>query len=169
MSIFDDDDYDELLWSNFLKNNDNGKKRPSKVRQRMERSVKYAGPGHTIVTYPNRKLDIRFPETEKQFEARKKARRRKAGRKGGSAPKGIRPQYLYEDGELTYGQKRTRDKYSSYRISKGLASDEYNTDDMRALLKDAHWEEVCGHSRWKYDNKSLVREFGKYQKKYGGM
>jgi hypothetical protein len=46
------------------------------------------------------------------------------------------------------------------------ARDARNLDisEMRSLLRDARWDEVVHHSRWKWDNKSTIREFSKYQK-----
>ena len=169
MSIWLEDD--EELWSNFLVRNGSEKKTTPTSEKKggghtPNRTVRYEGPGHTVVGYENRILDIRFRESQKQYDARKRARKRAAARKGAAHRS---PRVSYYNGEMTYAQRSNAEKGMRRIYEKGLNRDEYTKEDMRALLKDAHWEEVCGHSRWKYDNKTLVKEFNKYMKERGGM
>lgn len=146
-------------------------------RKKPKRTTKYAGPGHTIVTYENRTLHYRFKQTKEEYEKAKAARRRKAAKNRVGKEKGYGKVYVNADGSYSDSRGRNvtnRTRGTSERAYRNmtkreLASDVYTTEDMRALLKDAHWEEVCGHSRWKYDNKSLVKEFKKYQMNKRGM
>lgn len=158
MSIWDDEDEEwfEHYSSTFVRQE---KKTP-------KRTVRYAGPGHTVVGYRNRILDINFKQSALEFNKVRRNRRSKASKKGA---KNRTARASYYDGEYTYSQRRNSDVGMNRIREKQLANDEYTKEDMRALLKDAHWEEVCGHSRWKYDNKSLVKEFNKYQKEYQRM
>ena len=134
-----------------------------KSRKKMKRTTKYVAPGHTVVDYPNRKLNIYFPQTKEQFEKLKRKRRSDAAKK---AAKNRVPRHSYYDGEYTYSQRTALDKGTRTIHAKQIAQDSYEIGDMRALLKDAHWEEVCGHKRWMFDNKTLVKEFKKYQLEY---
>ena len=114
--------------------------RPRSMPSEMpKRTVRYAGPGHTIIGYEHRTLHIRFPETKKEFDAKAKARRRKAA-------------------------KNRTDKGKTAIIKKNLGKDVYTIEDMRAKLRDDHWEEVVGNRRWNYDPKETVRQFNKYLK-----
>lgn len=159
--------------------------RSRKERKVPKRSVQYVGPGHTRVGYEHRTLNIRFRETPEQFRAKQRARRRAGARKGAKkrvySPRSRNDDIFveYRNGQMIYVDSRGRDislKARSYAdkggdaiIKKNIGKDKYNLEDMRALLKDARWEEVCGNKRWSYDSKATVREFKKYQKKYGKM
>ena len=129
------------------------------------RSVQFLEPGLTRVTYANRILDIKFKETPKAFEAKKK-RHAKAVRQRNEALNGPKKR-TYRAPKDEYAYRRDRDLYMDEMISDTLSVDGYDTQEMRALLKDEHWEEECGHTRWKYDDKSLVREFKKYRSSRG--
>lgn len=134
-----------------------------KSRKKMKRTTKYVAPGHTVVDYPNRRLNIYFPQTKEQYDKLRKKRRSDAAKK---AAKNRMPRHSYYDGEYTYGQRKALDKGTRAIHERQIAQDDYEIGDMRALLKDAHWEEVCGHKRWMFDNKTLVKEFKKYQLEY---
>lgn len=129
---------------------DTGRK---KKRTIPERSVQYKAPGHTVVTYSKRKLNIYFPQSEKEFERLKHKRRSLAAKN--------RSRTSYYSGEYTYSQYRAKEKGMRAIHGKMAANTPY--EDMIALLKDAHWEEVCGHKRWMFDRKTLVKEYNKYQ------
>lgn len=139
-----------------------------------KRSVKYVGAGHTRVTYAHRVLDIHFDESQKEFNARQKARRKKAVKKAvktRNATQGI-ADVRSVGGSLRYYNKKGKDITSRINRSqesglaeirhKELRTDRYSIEDMRALLRDDHWEEVCGHKKWNYDSNSTVKEFKKY-------
>ena len=172
------DAFDDFLgaWEDRPKSKSRGKKIP-------KRSVKYVAPGHTRVGYAHRTLDIKFRETPQQFKAKQRARRRAGARRGA---KNRTPRSRYDDGvrvkkdrsgNMIYVDKkgknvtdkylRIADEYNNYVMNEDLNNDVYNIEDMRALLKDSHWEEVCGNTRWKWDKKSTVKEFTKYKKYYG--
>lgn len=154
----------------------------SKQRSRKipKRSVKYVGPGHTKVGYAHRTLDIRFKETPQQFKAKQRARRRAGARKGARnrtyTPRASKDDIFvdFRDGQMVYVDAKGRDiTYKAHRkmddadneiLKREIKKDKYNIEDMRALLRDAHWEEVCGNKRWSYDSKATVKEFRKYQK-----
>ena len=175
------DAYDEFAgyWE------DTKPKSKSRASSGRKRSVKYVGPGHTRVNYAHRTLDIKFRQTPQQFKAKQRSRRRAGARRGAKnrAPRsswndGVRIKtdrygnmiYVDRKGrDVTDKYRRMNDDYWSYVDSEDLSNDAYNLEDMRALLKDARWEEVCGNTRWKWDKKSTVKEFKKYQKYYGGM
>lgn len=113
--------------------------------------------GETIRTYKNRTLHIHHPQTEKEWKKASKLRRSRAA-KGRIYRQG----YEYADPfGLTDRQKRQTEYWKQQERKKESAS--MGVEDMRALLKDDHWEEVCGHTRWKYDRNSTVKEFRKYQ------
>lgn len=113
--------------------------------------------GETIRTYKNRTLHIHHPQTEKEWKKASKLRRSKAA-KGRTYRQG----YEYADPfGLTDRQKRQTEYWKQQERKKESAS--MGVEDMRALLKDDHWEEVCGHTRWKYDRNSTIKEFRKYQ------
>lgn len=155
----------------------------SKARSKPKRSVRYVGPGHTRVNYAHRTLDIRFKESPQQFKSKQRSRRRAGARRGAKhrSPKNYDDVHVESDryGNMIYVDSRGRDvsdrirrisdDYYNYMMSEDIKNDVYNLEDMRALLKDAHWEEVCGHTRWKWDKKSTIKEFKKYQKDYGNM
>ncbi len=155
----------------------------SKTRKTPKRTTEYVAPGHTRVRYAKRTLNIHFRETEQHFKSKQKARRRAGARKG-AKKRVYRPRddgiYVdFIDGQMVYVDSKGRDislkargysdKGSREIVKKNLKRDKYNIEDMRALLSDAHWEEVCGHKRWKYDSQSTVKEYNKYKKKYGSM
>lgn len=139
------------------------------------RKVKYVEPGHTIVYYPHRTLHIYFKESKASFDKKAKLRRRHSAQNG--QPKKV-DDSVYVDfdqnGKMIYVSASGRDvtdrvKTSTARgknrdIGQKLMRDKYTTEDMRALLRDDHWEEVCGNRRWNYDPKATVREFNKYLK-----
>ena len=150
----------------------------SKSRKKSKRTTQYVGPGHTRVRYAHRTLDIRFKESEARFKQRQKSRRKKGAKKGAShrSPR-KRDDSIYVDfvnGEMVYVDAKGRDvslKARGYAdrgtdmiIQKNLRDDKYTIEEMRALLKDDHWEEECGNKRWMYDSKATVREFNKYKK-----
>ena len=120
-----------------------------------KRTVKYLAPGHTQVQYESRKLDI-------YFKPNKAAYMRKTGR--------TKDVYAGPGGKLT--DYRGRDigdrvlkshaKGSNIRHAQQIARDKYTLEDMRAMLRDERWDEVCGNKRWNYDSKATVREFKKY-------
>lgn len=137
-----------------------------KSRKKMKRTTKYVAPGHTVVDYPNRRLNIYFPQTKEQYDRLRKKRRSQAAKKGAAHRM---PRHSYYDGEYTYAQRTALDKGTRAIHERQIAQDYHEIGDMRALLKDAHWEEVCGHKRWMFDNKTLVKEFKKYQLEYQRM
>lgn len=136
------------------------------------RTVRYAGPGHTIVGYEHRTLHINFPETEKEFKAKQKARRRRSAKHRTANDTILIDRdssgnmvYLSAQGKQKDITARTKaDKGRSAIIRKELKKDRYTIEDMRAMLKDDHWEEVSGNRRWNYDRAATVREFNKYLK-----
>ena len=141
--------------------------RPQRKKAKPKRTVKYAAPGHTVVDYTNRRLNIYFPQTKEQYDKLRKKRRSITAKKG-AKKRGPRVSY-YDGGELSYSQRYALEKGTRAIHERQIVSDTYELGDMRALLKDAHWEEVCGHKRWMFDNKTLVKEFKKYQMEYQGM
>lgn len=135
------------------------------------RTVKYVAPGHTRINYAHRVLDIHFKETEKKFKQRQHLRRVKAARNRKPADQTVYLDYD-ESGQLSYVSKRgtiinarsRADKGNNEIVKRNLKRDKYTIEEMRALLKDDHWEEVSGNKSWNYDNKATVREFRKYLK-----
>ncbi len=155
----------------------------SKSRKTSKRTTQYVAPGHTRVRYAHRTLNIHFKETEQEFKKRQKARRRAGARKGAKhrtyRPRDNNIYVTTRNGEMIYVDSRGREVSSKARrymddgysemTGYALKNDRYNVEDMRALLKDAHWDEVCGNKRWSYDSKATVKEFKKYQREYAGM
>ncbi len=137
-----------------------GAKKEKSKKASASRSVKFIAPGHTQVTYANRILDIKFKETPKAFAAKKK-RHAKAVRQRNESLNGPKKR-TYRAPKDEYAYRRDRDLYMDEMISDTLSVDGYNVQEMRALLKDEHWEEECNHTRWKHDDKALVKEFRKY-------
>lgn len=145
-----------------------------KANKGPERSTRYAGPGHTVVTYDHRTLHYRFKQSKKDYEKAKAARRRRSAKgRGGRRSSDV---YLNRDGsystatgrDVTYSTRGKADRGDRAIRRRNLARDGYGeVGDMRALLKDARWEEVCGHSRWKYDAQSTVKEYQKYLRYHG--
>lgn len=150
-----------------------------------ERRVRYIGPGHTQVRYAHRILDIKFSETDKAFRRKLKNReaRKSEPYKGSPSvkvvktktasakkPKAVRipTDYEYDEKDI-YKMKKINDEYRRMKNRDDLDKGRYTKEDMRALLKDVHWEEYCGHSRWKFDDRSLVREFQNYLLQSRGM
>lgn len=162
----------------FVMKGKSGKKLNTKPRNMPTRTVKYISPGHTQVGYAHRTLDIRFKESKEEFEKRKHLRRVHGARKGAkkratdTAP--IFVDKSDDTGMMIFVSKSGKDASHSARskadkgrnkiIRKKLQRDSYTIEDMRARLKDDHWEEVSGNKRWMTDNRALVREFEKYQK-----
>lgn len=133
------------------------------------RHTKYIAPGHTQISYAHRVLDIRFKESPKQFKQRQHLRRVKAAKN--RKPKDDTVYLDYDEyGQLSYVSKhgtsvnaRSRaDKGNDAIIKKNLKRDSYTIEEMRALLRDDHWEEVAGNKRWAYDKPTTVKEFKKY-------
>ena len=130
------------------------------------RTVQYIGPGHTRVDYNNRILDIRFKESPKQYKAKVLRAKNKDAT--------IDTIYVSKDiyGNTTYTDRTGRNVNSKKRSEKGtkaiirknLKKDKYTIEEMRALLRDDHWEEVSGNKQWNYNNAVTVREFNKYLK-----
>lgn len=156
----------------------------SKSRKQSKRTTQYVGPGHTRVRYAHRTLNIHFKQSQQEFNAKQRARRKAGAKKGAKKRTYYRPRddgiYVdYRDGEMVYVDSRGRDVSLRARgyadrgndeiIKRNTKRDKYNIEEMRALLRDAHWEEVVGNKRWSYDSKATVKEFGKYKKKYKGM
>lgn len=159
--------------------NDYADRSSRKKGKTVKRTTQYVGPGHTRVRYAHRTLDIRFSQTERQFKAKQRLRRSRGAKKGARnrAPRSSRNDSVYVDyvnGQMVYVDSKGRDvslkargyadKGSDAIIKKNLKRDKYTIEDMRALLKDAHWEEISGNKRWAYDSKTTVKEFKKYQR-----
>ena len=151
------------------------KARPGTTGRVGNRSVKYLAPGHTVVYYPNRTLHIYFKESKAEFQKRQKLRRKHAG----STRRLDDEIYVDRDeyGNMVYvtSSGKTATLRAKSRAEKGrnakmkadLKRDRYTVEDMRAILNDDHWEEVCGNRRWNYDKAATVREFNKYLKRKG--
>ena len=119
--------------------------------------------GETIRTYKNRTLHIHHPQTDKEWKKASKLRRSKAA-KGRTYKQG----YEYADPfGLTTRQTRPPEYYQSEQRKKQAAG--MGIEDMRALLRDEHWEEVCHHSRWKWDNASTIKEYNRYLMEHRSM
>lgn len=170
--------YDPTAQKYVMRSGKTGKTLKSKPGVTGSRTVKYVGPGHTQVNYAHRTLDIRFKETEKEFRARARLRKSKAAKKAAKArASGIDALYLDRDangntitvtktGRIADTKARSRTEKAKKVIAKrNIAKDRYSIEDMRAMLRDDHWEEVCGHKRWNYDNATTVKEFNKYLKR----
>lgn len=170
--------YDPTAQKYVMRSGKTGKTLKSKPGVTGSRTVKYVGPGHTQVNYAHRILDIRFKETEKEFRARATLRKSKAAKKAAKArASGIDALYLDRDangntitvtktGRIADTKARSRTEKAKKVIAKrNIAKDRYSIEDMRAMLRDDHWEEVCGHKRWNYDNATTVKEFNKYLKR----
>ena len=117
--------------------------------------------GETTRYYAHRTLKIQFPQTEAEW--------RKAKKKRMSAARKNRVYGFNSKADpfgLTSTQRRQMDYYLAQERKKDAAR--MGVEDMRALLKDEHWEEVCGHVRWKYDKKSTIKEFNRYQREHMG-
>jgi len=155
-----------------------GKTLKSKPGVTGARTVRYVAPGLTRVSYAHRVLDIHFKETPKEFEARARLRKSKAAKKAAKTrAKGVDALYLDRDeygntitvtktGRKADSKARSRtDKAKKVIAKRDIAKDRYSIEDMRAMLKDDHWEEVCGNRKWNYDNAATVREFKKYLKR----
>lgn len=146
-----------------------GKKLASKPGTTGVRTVQYVAPGYTKINYASRILDVRFKETPEQF-------RRKVIRASGKKD-GKDSIYVSKDasGMLTYTDRSGRKIDARAKSEKGkkaivkskLKRDTYNIEDMRALLKDEHWEEITGKKDWMRDDAATVREFNKYMKSRG--
>lgn len=67
--------------------------------------------------------------------------------------------------DATHRTKKRAEKGRTQIIKNKLKKDSYTVEDMRALLKDDHWEEVSGNKRWMHDSRETVKEFVKYQKR----
>ena len=163
--------YDASRQQYVMKGKTGKKMEPRKTGVTGARHTKYIGPGHTQVTYAHRVLDIRFKESDEQFKKRQHQRRVQA-----SKNRGPRDDTIYVDydsnGQLAYYTKTGKKVDAQARSDKGkdaiikskLKRDSYTIEEMRALLRDDHWEEVTGNKRWSYDSKATVKEFNKYLK-----
>lgn len=154
-----------------------GKTLKSKPGVTGARTVKYVAPGHTRVNYAHRVLDIHFKETPKEFQAKARLRRSKAAKQAAKTrAKGMDALYLERDengntitvtktGRRADSKARSRSEKGKAVIRRGnIAKDRYSIEDMRAMLRDDHWEEVVGHKKWNYDDRSTVKEFNRYLK-----
>lgn len=139
MSIYDDPD-GFADW-----NNDEPSRKPSVTRKK----------GETIRRYKHRTLHIRYPMTEKEWERAKKKRRSIA-----SKNRKLNEYANPNDYKSWNRYQRARDSYGVEMRKKDAS--QMGIEDMRALLKDEHWEEYCGHKRWLYDRRSTIKEFNKY-------
>ena len=169
--------YDESQ-GRFVMKGKSGKKLKSKPGTTGKRTVKYLSPGHTQVGYATRTLDIRFKESKEDFEKRKHLRRVHGARKGAKKrSETVLPifvdrndagmvSYVTSSGkDATHRTKKRAEKGRTQIIKNKLKKDSYTVEDMRALLKDDHWEEVSGNKRWMHDPRETVKEFVKYQKR----
>ena len=130
-----------------------------------KKNVRYTR-GETIRTYKHRVLHIHFPQTEAQWK--KASRKRRQAAMKGRSPGWMNTKVEYADPfGLTSSQRRKVDYYKSQERKKQAS--EMGIEEMRALLKDEHWEEVCNHTRWKYDRKSTIKEFNRYLMSHRGM
>lgn len=170
--------YDESQ-GRFVMKGKSGKKLKSKPGNTGKRTVRYVAPGHTQVGYAHRVLDIRFKETQKEFDAKKHLRRVHGAKKGAkkrsetdapifvdkSDDSGMMIFVTKSGRNATHSTKRKADKGKTQIIKRKLKKDAYSIEDMRALLKDDHWEEISGNKRWMYDSQATVKEFNKYLKR----
>lgn len=168
-------------------------RRGKKKNAGPNRSTKRMGPGHTVVTYDHRTLHYRFKQSKEEFDRAKAARIRKArkekdvrnGRRNAvkrnakgtrrSAPRTSRRDdsiYVNPDGsystatgrDVTYSTRGKADRGLREIRKRGIARDDYDIDDIRALLEDARWDEVAGR-RWMYDDQEAVRQFHRYMRR----
>lgn len=169
--------YDESQ-GRFVMKGKSGNKLKSKPGNTGKRTVKYVGPGHTQVGYAHRTLDIRFKESKEDYEKGKHIRRVHGARKGAKKrSETVTPIFVDRNDygmvsfvtasgrDATHSIKRKSEKGKNQIIKSKLKRDAYSIEDMRALLKDDHWEEVSGNTRWKTDDRATVIEFTKYQKR----
>ena len=170
------DFYQPDYWDLMLEKADkNPSKKTSVPKKKPKRTTKYAGPGHTIVTYEHRTLHYRFKQSQKDYDKAKARRRKQAAKNRTGKERGYGTVYVNKDGsysdsrgrDVSYRTRRTSERADRNITKRELGEDRYTLEDMRALLKDAHWEEVCGHTRWKYDRQSTVREYKKYLQYHG--
>ena len=141
-----------------------------------KRSVRYVSPGHTEVTYEHRVLDIRFKESQEEYDRRTHQRRSDSARNRKQPDDTI---YVDRDGSgmMTYTTKtgRNAELRSKSRKDKGtkaitkanIQRDRYTLEEMRALLMDDHWEEVCNNTNWLHNREATVKEFTRYQRLHG--
>jgi len=113
--------------------------------------------GHTICDYKYRRLHIYFPQTEEEWK-KASSKRRSASAKASSS-KRVDTMWKNRMNDPYY-QRKWQDDYDKDYRKKITGS--IGVEEMRALLKDERWEEVCGHTRWKYDKKSTLKEYEKY-------
>lgn len=154
--------------------------RTLKVRRPVTsaRTVRYVKPGLTEVGYAHRTLSIRFKETQKEFDAKKHLRRVHAAKKGAKKrSESTLPIFVDRDDssmmvfvtksgkDATSSAKRKSDKGKAQIIKRKLSRDAYTVEDMRAILKDDHWEEISGNKRWMTDSKETVKQFNNYLKR----
>lgn len=155
-SMLDDGFYDDYSSEKYAwMDNTPSKKKKTVVRSR----------GKTVRTYKHRVLTITFPQTEAEWRKASKKRRSIAqknairSRTGGwsyADPFGLTPKQ-HRETEYWLSQERKKE------------SRKMGVEDMRAVLKDDHWEEVCGHSRWKWDKQSTIKEYNRYLREHRFM
>lgn len=145
MSIYDDPDgFSD--WMN-TRNKESGDRRKTIYKK-----------GETIRTYKNRTLHIHHPQTETEWRKASKKRRSQA-QKNAVRSRSLGYEYADPFG-LTSKQRRETDYWLSQERKKEARK--IGVEEMRAILKDDHWEEVCGHSRWKWDKQSTIKEYHRY-------
>lgn len=114
--------------------------------------------GKTVRIYKHRTLTITFPQTEAEWKKASKKRRSEA-QKNAVRNRTLGFEYANPFG-LTSKQHRETDYWLVQERKK--EAQKIGVEDMRAVLKDEHWEEVCGHSRWKWDKQSTIKEYNRY-------
>lgn len=154
-----------------------GKKLASKPGTTGVRTVQYVAPGHTKINYASRILDVRFKETPEQFKSKVARAIRLKKRKTRASHEDKDTIYVDVDsnGSMIYTNRTGRkvdaraksDKGKKAIVKSKLKRDTYNIEDMRALLKDEHWEEITGKKDWMRNDAATVREFNKYMKSRG--
>ena len=136
-------------------------------KAKTKKNVRYTR-GETIRTYRHRVLHIYHPQTEEEWRKASRKRRQAAQKNRDRSPGWMSSKVEYADPfGLTSSQRRKVDYYKSQVRKK--QSESMGIEDMRALLKDEHWEEVCGHKRWLFDRKSTIKEYNKYMMAHRNM
>lgn len=170
--------YDPSQNRYIMKSGKTGRTLKSRPGTTGARTVRYVGPGHTQIGYAHRVLDIHFKETKEEYDRKRHLRRVHGARKGAKKrSESDQPIFVErnDDGTVlfvtktgknaTTSARRKSEKGSNQIIRNKLKKDAYSIEDMRALLKDEHWEEVVNSKRWMTDNKELVKQFNRYLKR----